>query len=76
MKRLFVLESGRGRGVGRRLVMDVMQRGKTMGYKTMKLDSVEELVAAKQLYLSVGFVECAAYCHNPCPTCYFMEKQL
>ena len=42
----------------------------------MKLDTVSKLDKAIELYRSLGFVECTAYCHNPQPDVQYFELQL
>jgi GNAT superfamily N-acetyltransferase len=61
MKRMYVDEAGRGRGVGRVLGEAVVQRAKDLGYSVMYLDTSVEQHEAIGLYRSLGFEECEPY---------------
>jgi putative acetyltransferase len=61
MKRMYVDEPGRGRGVGRALGEAVVERARDLGYSAMYLDTSVEQHEAIGLYRSLGFEECEAY---------------
>jgi GNAT superfamily N-acetyltransferase len=67
MKRLFVRLSRHGGGIGRRLIERLIDEAKTMGYRTMVLDTLPHMRAAQHLYAGFGFRDIAAYYHNPTP---------
>mgnify|MGYP001414941143 FL=1 len=54
MKRLFVRPSYRGRGIGRSLAELVIDIARDLGYRTMKLDTVQDMTEANTLYRSLG----------------------
>jgi GNAT superfamily N-acetyltransferase len=58
MKRMFVDDAGRGRGVGRALGEAVLSRARELGYPVMYLDTSVEQHEAIGLYRSLGFEEC------------------
>jgi putative acetyltransferase len=76
MKRLCVLPSYRGRGVGRLLVSEVIRRGERLGYRRMVLDTMPEMVGALALYREFGFVETTPYWEHPVERAVFMERPL
>ncbi|MDF2441683.1 MAG: hypothetical protein JWN98_2667 [Abditibacteriota bacterium] len=76
MKRMFVPNRFRGRGLGRFLAEALIQEARALGYAYMKLDTIEALAAANHLYRSLGFHEIAPYRHNPLPAARFFELKL
>ncbi len=76
MKRLFVKPPYQRRGIGRLLAVSVIEEARKKGYQRMRLDTVESMLAAQRLYLSMGFRAIDAYCHNPLENPTFMELLL
>lgn len=76
MKRLYVAPDYRKLGVGDALVKVLLQEAQSLGYTTMKLDTLERLQAAIKLYLKFGFEMVTAYYDNPLPSVVYMEKKL
>ncbi len=76
MKRLYVLPEGQGTGAGRLLCEELLAHAKTLGYKTMLLDSLKRLEAAVALYGKLGFEETAPYNFNPEDDVVYMSKSL
>ncbi len=57
IKRLFVSPEFRGQGIGKRLVLTVLERARLKGYKAALLDTEPTAMSvAKQIYLELGFV--------------------
>lgn len=76
MKRLYVRDEVRGGGYGRLLAREIIVRARKLGYERMKLDTLESMTAARGLYVSLGFRQCAAYYGNPLPGVTYMELDL
>jgi putative acetyltransferase len=65
IKRLFVLPSERGSGLGRALMETVMSRMSELGYPSVRLDTAIFLKDAIALYRRLGFVEIEPYYDLP-----------
>jgi GNAT superfamily N-acetyltransferase len=65
MKRMYVDDAGRGRGVGRTLGEAVVQRARDLGYAAIYLDTSVEQHEAIGLYASLGFESCEPYHEVP-----------
>ena len=76
MKRLYVSPAYRKLGVGDALVKVLLQEAQSLGYTTMKLDTLERLQAAIRLYQKFGFETVTAYYDNPLPSVVYMQKIL
>ena len=76
MKRLYILPQARGKGIGRVLAEKTVQKAGVLGYKKIKLDTVETMKEAIALYKSMGFKEIEPYRFNPVKGVIYMEKNL
>lgn len=76
MKRLYVRETWRGRGVGRLLAEGSLSAARAMGYQSMVLDTLERLSGALTLYTDLGFVRRSSYYDNPLSGVVYMERLL
>lgn len=54
-KRLYVRESHRGLGIGKQLLLTLLQCAEADGYQTVRLNSFKFWVAANTLYQRLGF---------------------
>jgi molybdopterin-guanine dinucleotide biosynthesis protein A/predicted GNAT family N-acyltransferase len=55
LKRMYLRSSQRGRGLGRRLLATALEWARTHGARTIRLDTSEEMEAARRLYEQHGF---------------------
>lgn len=76
MKRLFILPQYRGKGWSQCLVAAVEKKAKSLGYLTLKLDTLERLISAVALYRKMEYTETAPYNYNPEPDILYFTKQL
>ncbi|HXZ31377.1 MAG TPA: GNAT family N-acetyltransferase [Terriglobales bacterium] len=77
MKRLYLRPPFRGKGLGRILANAVIAEARKIGYKFMRLDTVEPVMKdAVGLYRRMGFYEIAPYRVNPMPGTLYMELRL
>jgi putative acetyltransferase len=77
MKRLYLRPKFRGKSLGRVLAENIMSEARRIGYKRMRLDTVEPVMKdAVAMYRGFGFKEIAAYRANPMPGTLYMELEL
>ena len=76
MKRLFVSDAFKGRGIGKALVERLIEEARNAGYRKMRLDTHRWMETARQLYSRFGFKEIDAYNQNPTPGIRFFEREL
>ena len=76
VKRLYVRPEARGTGLGGRLVQAVIDGAREIGYRELKLDTLEHMTEARALYAKLGFVECPPYYHNPIEGAVYMTRSL
>jgi putative acetyltransferase len=76
MKRMYVREPFRGRGIGRALVAACIALGRAADFERLRLDTHSTMTAARTLYESFGFVEIAPYWDHPIPGVLFYELAL
>jgi len=77
IKRLYVVEAGRGAGVGRRLAERALEAACAKGYERVRLDTHRaSMSAAMALYRRLAFVEIAPYGPDLGGEIAFFEKTL
>lgn len=77
MKRLYVRTQFRGKGLGRELAERVIAEARQIGYKKIRLDTVEPVMTtAVAMYRKLGFREIEPYRPNPITGALYMELQL
>ena len=77
IKRLYVRPQFRGTGLGKMLTNSVISEAKSIGYKKVRLDTVEpKMKNAVGLYRALGFREIAPYRPNPIEGAKYMELEL
>jgi ribosomal protein S18 acetylase RimI-like enzyme len=77
MKRLYIRPQFRGKGLGKALAECIINEARQIGYKKLRLDTVEPVMrAAVTMYRTLGFREIASYRANPIEGALYMELQL
>ena len=76
MKRLFVRPSARGRGLAKQLIAAALDEARRLRYSEIRLDTLPMMGDAQSLYVSLGFVDIAAYYDTPIAGTRFMSKKL
>jgi len=76
MKRLFVRDAFRGRGIGPRLVTTLVAEARKLNYRRLRLDTLPKMDTAQKLYESLGFRDIERYNESVSAGVRFMELQL
>jgi len=76
MKRLFVREEFRGKEIGRMLAERIIADAREIGYRAMRLDTLQRMETARALYTQLGFTIIPKYYDNPMDEVVYMELLL
>ncbi len=77
LKRMYVQPAFRGVGAGGALMSAVINAARSIGYRQLRLDTVEPMMQeAIAMYRALGFHEIAPYRENPVPGALYMELDL
>jgi putative acetyltransferase len=77
MKRLYLRPNFRGQGLGRALVTTILDEARKIGYRRMRLDTVEPVMKdAVAMYRKLGFKQIAPYRENPIEGALYLELEL
>ena len=72
--RVFVEPAARGRGVGRLLMESLERESRELGLTALRLDTRTDLVEARSLYASLGFIEGAPHNADPYADHWFRKE--
>ena len=75
LKRLYLTEHLRGRGVGHAMCVQAIRDASALGYKFLRLDTTPRSAAAIRLFTKLGFYRIPRYNEDPFAEI-FMEKVL
>src|SRR5262245_20874465 len=76
MKRLYVLPSARGLGLGRALIDAIVGEAVRIGYAEMRLDTLPTMTDAISVYRKAGFEPIAPYYKTPIAGTLFFARSL
>ena len=76
MKRLYVRRAFRRFGLGRALAQALIDRATQAGYSAMLLDTLDDMEAARGLYVTLGFEEIPPYYFNPIAGAHYLKVEL
>lgn len=73
MKRLYIRDEYRGLGIGKKLIVMIIEEAKKLKYRYMRLDTLPTMKKAQELYASLGFYDIEPYVYNPIEGTRFLE---
>ena len=76
MKRLFVNKNYKGLGIGKKLVGKIIDDAVIKNYEIMRLDTLNTMEAALDIYFKNGFYVIEPYYNNPYNNVIYLEKKL
>lgn len=76
MKRLYVRKPFRGFGLGRRLAEAALDAAQRMGYSCVLLDTLDDMEAARALYVELGFYDIPPFYHNPIAGAHYLKADI
>jgi GNAT superfamily N-acetyltransferase len=75
VKKMFVVDAARGRGVARALLVELERRARDLGYSVARLDTGPRQARARRMYERAGYVAIENFNANPVAS-FFGEKRL
>ena len=76
MKRLYVRPAWRSTGLGKRLVEAALEDARRAGHRSVRLDTLPTMIAARKLYAALGFLPIAPYYQSPVAGTAFLQLDL
>jgi putative acetyltransferase len=76
LKRMFIRDDHRGKGIAATLLEKAIATAIQLGYKKIRLDTLDSMTPAINLYKKYGFYEIEAYYFNPEKNAVFFERVL
>lgn len=76
LKRMYVQPVNHQQGIGKALLEKAIELAVQYGYKKIRLDTLNQMTPAMNLYKKYGFKEIPAYYHNPNATAVYFELQI
>ncbi|HYW57220.1 MAG TPA: GNAT family N-acetyltransferase [Polaromonas sp.] len=76
MKRLYVRSGFRRSGLGRQMAEAILDAARVAGYRSVLLDTLSDMEAARALYEDLGFESIPPYYHNPIAGAHYLKADL
>ncbi len=76
MKRLFVKSGWQRKGIATALLKEAENLAVECGYKAIRLDTLNTMTPAMNLYLCNGYIKTPAYYNNPIETAVYFYKEM
>jgi GNAT superfamily N-acetyltransferase len=81
IKRMYIQPQHQGQGMGKKLFLTLIERGREFGYSMIRLETADFFEAARHLYKSVGFHDIEEYAGGEVSLCLrkttrYMEMKL
>lgn len=76
MKRLFVQVSAQRKGIATQLIKEAERLAFRCGYQAIRLDTLNTMTPAMNLYLANGYTTTPPYYHNPIETAVYFYKKI
>ena len=76
LKRMYVQPAHQHKGIGKTLLEKSIALATSCKYEYIRLDTLNHMIPAINLYKKYGFYEIPAYYHNPVSTAVYFEKKL
>lgn len=76
LKRMYIQPAYQGKGLGPVLLNKALELAAALGYEKIRLDTLDTMLPAMNLYTKAGFYRIDAYYHNPQPGAVYFEKLL
>jgi putative acetyltransferase len=73
LKRMFIKPAYQKQGIGKELLQKAVELATNLNYNIIRLDTLNYMTAAINLYKKYGFYEIPAYYHNPNKTAVYFE---
>ncbi|MEI7965582.1 MAG: GNAT family N-acetyltransferase [Chitinophagaceae bacterium] len=76
LKRMYVQSDKQGKGIGKTILTQAIEMARGCGYQRIRLDTLDHMTAAINLYKHAGFKLIQAYYHNPIASALYFELDI
>jgi ribosomal protein S18 acetylase RimI-like enzyme len=73
LKRMYIKPEYQNQGIGKTLLEKAIELARILDYKVIRLDTLNNMIPAMNLYKKQGFYEIPAYYYNPNKTAVYFE---